>query len=70
LPSEDADATTQSKTTALTFIAAAAGSVEQTDVSQTVKEGIDTFFDAMPVFMDALDAVAALHPFIGGSLSL
>jgi hypothetical protein len=69
LPLEDAVATAQSKTTALNLIAAAAGAVERSDVDQTVKEGIDTFFDAMPVFMDALDAVAALHPFIGGSLS-
>lgn len=35
-----------------------------------VKEGIDHFFDGMPVFMSALDEVKSLHPFIGGMSTL
>jgi hypothetical protein len=49
------------------LITAAAGAIEQTAVGKSIKEGIDTFFDGMPVFMNALDAVADLHPFIGGT---
>jgi hypothetical protein len=48
------------------LITAAAGAIEQTVVAKSIKEGIDKFFDGMPVFMNALDAVAELHPFIGG----
>jgi len=49
------------------LITAAVGAVEQTTVAKSIKEGIDKFFDGMPVFMNALDAVADLHPFIGGT---
>jgi hypothetical protein len=49
------------------LMAAAAGAVEQTAIAKSIKEGIDKFFDGMPVFMNALDAVAGLHPFIGGT---
>ena len=48
-------------------MAAAVGAVEQSAVAKSIKEGIDKFFDGMPVFMNALDAVADLHPFIGGT---
>ena len=37
------------------------------DIGQAVKDGIDHFFDGMPVFMSALDEVKSLHPFIGGT---
>ncbi|KAH8987639.1 hypothetical protein EDB92DRAFT_1948471 [Lactarius akahatsu] len=47
------------------LITAAKGAVEQTDLGKAVKEGIDHFFEGMPIFMSALDAVADLHPFIG-----
>ena len=53
------------------LIAAASVAVEQTDLGKAVKEGIDHFFEGMPIFMNALDAIADLHPFIGGaSISL
>lgn len=53
------------------LITAAEGAVEQTDLTKVVTEGIDHFFEGMPIFMSALDAIADLHPFIGGaSLSL
>jgi hypothetical protein len=51
------------------LITAAADAVEQSDTGQAVKEKIDKFLDGMPVFMSALDAVADLHPFIGGMLN-
>ncbi|KAH9171881.1 hypothetical protein EDB89DRAFT_1851867 [Lactarius sanguifluus] len=47
------------------LITAAASAVGQTEISKVVKEGIDRFFDGMPVLMNALDEVKALHPFIG-----
>ncbi|KAI9438365.1 hypothetical protein H4582DRAFT_258574 [Lactarius indigo] len=47
------------------LITAAKGAVEQTNLGKAVKEGIDHFFEGMPIFMNALDAVADLHPFIG-----
>ncbi|KAF8273627.1 hypothetical protein EI94DRAFT_1563512, partial [Lactarius quietus] len=43
----------------------AVGAVVQSDIGKGVKEGIDHFFDGMPVFMKALDEVKSLHPFIG-----
>ena len=49
------------------LITAAKDAVEQTDLGKVVKEGIDHFFEGMPIFMSALDAVADLHPFIGGA---
>jgi hypothetical protein len=36
------------------------------EVSTMVSDAVDHFFDGMPVFMDALDAVAKIHPFISG----
>ncbi|KAI9464116.1 hypothetical protein BJY52DRAFT_1166045 [Lactarius psammicola] len=41
-----------------------ASAVGQTDIGKAVKEGVDHFFDGMPVLMNALDEVKALHPFI------
>ncbi|KAI0056627.1 hypothetical protein BV25DRAFT_1864510 [Artomyces pyxidatus] len=37
-------------------------------IAKAVQEGIDQFFEGMPVFMKALDAVAELHPFIGAAV--
>jgi hypothetical protein len=71
---DDAVATAQSNIAPfqpLMLITAAKGAIEQTDLGKAVKEGIDHFFEGMPIFMNALDAVADLHPFIGGaSISL
>ncbi|KAI9438360.1 hypothetical protein H4582DRAFT_1815080, partial [Lactarius indigo] len=47
------------------LITAAASAVGQTEIGKTVKEGIDHFFDGMPVLMNALDELKALHPFVG-----
>ena len=45
------------------LITAVESAVEQTDLGKDV----ENFFEAMPIFMNALDAVADLHPFIGGA---
>ncbi|KAH9171873.1 hypothetical protein EDB89DRAFT_2070429 [Lactarius sanguifluus] len=62
------DATTAAQSNAAPFtpiITAAASAVGQTDIGKVVKEGIDRFFDGMPVLMNALDELKALHPFVG-----
>ncbi len=65
---DDAVATVQSNVAPFQpLITAAKEAVEQTDLGKAVKEGIDHFFEGMPVFMNALDAVGDLHPFIGGA---
>ncbi|KAH9171872.1 hypothetical protein EDB89DRAFT_2070428 [Lactarius sanguifluus] len=62
----DAIATAQSNVAPFQpLITAAKEAVGQTDLGKVVKEGIDHFFEGMPIFMNALDAVADLHPFIG-----
>jgi hypothetical protein len=72
LPLGDAVNTAQTDFTPFQpLITAAAGAIEQTAVAKSITEGIDKFFEGMPLFMNALDAVAKLHPFIGGtSISL
>jgi hypothetical protein len=52
------------------LVEAAFGALEQSDTGRAIKEGIDKFLEGMPIFMHALDEVAALHPFIGGMLDL
>ncbi|KAH9077795.1 hypothetical protein EDB83DRAFT_2548774 [Lactarius deliciosus] len=62
------DAMTAAQSNAAPFtplITAAASAVGQTEIGQAVKEGIDRFFDGMPVLMNALDELKALHPFVG-----
>ncbi|KAI9464115.1 hypothetical protein BJY52DRAFT_887632 [Lactarius psammicola] len=62
----DAIATAQRHAAPLTpLITATASVVGKTDIGKAIKEGIDHFFDGMPVLMNALDEVKALHPFIG-----
>ena len=45
----------------------AAGAAEKTTIGKSVKEAIDQFFEGMPDFMNALDAVADIHPVIRGT---
>jgi hypothetical protein len=51
-------------------ITAVVGAVGQSDIGKAVKEGIDHFFDGMPVLMKALDELQSVHPFIGGTSTL
>ena len=68
MPPDDAVATTQGNIAPFKpLIAVAAVAIEQSEI---VKGRIDKFFEGMPVFMNALDAVGDLHPFIGGMLNL
>ena len=39
-------------------------------IAETIQEGINTFMEAVPVLMKALDEVAKIHPFISGAGSL
>ena len=52
------------------IIAAAVSAVGQSDVGKVIKDGIDHFFDGMPVLMKSLDELKKLHPFIGGMSTL
>jgi hypothetical protein len=38
-----------------------------TQIAETIQKGVDSFMEAVPPLMDALDAVAKIHPFIGGA---
>jgi hypothetical protein len=70
LPLDDAVATAQGNVAPfMPLITTAADAVKQSDASQAMREKIDKFLEGMPVFMNALDAVADLHPFIGGMLN-
>jgi hypothetical protein len=40
----------------------------QTDLGNAIKEGISKLSEGMPIFMNALDELKAIHPFIGGAL--
>ena len=40
-------------------------------IAETIQTGVNTFMEAVPALMKALDEVAKIHPFIsGGSLPL
>jgi hypothetical protein len=41
---------------------------ERTDIAKAVKDGTDWFSEGIPILMNALDELTALHPFIGGAL--
>lgn len=40
--------------------------IKTTGVVEIIEQGINSFFDGMPVLMSALDKLGELHPFIGG----
>jgi len=50
------------------IVKAAVSPVQQSDMGKAIKERIDRFSEGMPVFMNALDELKALHPFIEGEL--
>jgi hypothetical protein len=37
-------------------------------LGKAIKEGIAKLSEGMPIFMNALDELKSLHPFIGGAL--
>ena len=40
--------------------------VDTTQVADVIQKGVNTFMEAVPSLVRALDEVAKLHPFIGG----
>ena len=36
-------------------------------IAETIEKGVNTFMEAVPVLMKALDEVAKVHPFISGA---
>ncbi|KAH8987709.1 hypothetical protein EDB83DRAFT_2535566 [Lactarius deliciosus] len=49
------------------LITAADSAIGQTELVEAIEGRIDHFFEGMSIFMNALDVVADLHPFIGGT---
>lgn len=41
--------------------------IDVPQIAETIQEGINTFMEAVPVLMKALDEVAKIHPFISGA---
>ena len=41
--------------------------MDTTNISEAIHKGVDTFMEAVPPLMRALDQVAKIHPFIGGA---
>ena len=36
-------------------------------IAETIQNGVNTFMEAVPILMKALDEVAKVHPFISGA---
>ena len=49
-------------------VTATVATVVQSDIGKALKDRIDKFSEGMPVLMNALDELKAVHPFIGGEL--
>jgi hypothetical protein len=47
---------------------ASVAAAEKTDIAKDVKDDIDRFTEGIPILMNALDELTALHPYIGGAL--
>jgi len=47
-------------------ITATVAAAAQSDIAKAIKERIDKFSEGIPVLMNALDELKAIHPFIGG----
>lgn len=44
--------------------------MDTSKLSETILKGVDSFMEAVPPIMKALDEVAKIHPFINGAISL
>ena len=51
------------------LVVATVSAVAQSDIGKKIKDGINKFSEGMPIFMNALDELKAVHPFIGGELT-
>jgi hypothetical protein len=59
----------QNNAQVIPVITATVSAVAQSDIGKKIKDGIDKFSEGMPVLMNALDELKAVHPFIGGELT-
>jgi hypothetical protein len=50
-----------------TLAAPAKALMDTPQIAETIQKGVNTFMEAVPPLMEALDAVAKIHPFIGGA---
>jgi hypothetical protein len=50
------------------IVTATVAAAAQSDIGKVIKDRIDTFSQGMPVLMNALDELKAVHPFIGSEL--
>ena len=46
------------------------GLMDTPEIAATIEKGVNTFMEAVPALMKALDEVAKVHPFISGASSL
>jgi hypothetical protein len=64
---DDVAATTQDDAApSVPIIKATVTAVQQTDMAKAIKDEINKFSEGMPIFLNALDELKSLHPFIGG----
>ena len=42
--------------------------MDTSQIAETIQKGVNTFMEAVPPLMKALDEVAKIHPFINGSI--
>lgn len=49
-----------------TLAAPAKALLDTTQIADTIQTGVNTFMEAVPTLMKALDEVAKVHPFISG----
>ena len=42
--------------------------LDTSQIADAIEEGVNTFMEAVPSLMKALDEVAKIHPFINGEL--
>jgi hypothetical protein len=52
-----------------TLAAPAKALIDTPRIAEAIHRGVNTFMEAVPPLMDALDEVAKVHPFIGGTSS-
>ena len=41
--------------------------IDASQIADKIHKGVDTFMEAVPALMGALDEVAKIHPFISGA---
>ena len=67
-PDDEVDTIQNNTQPFLPVITATVAAAAQSGIGKAIKDRIDTFSEGMPVLMNALDELKAVHPFIGGEL--